>query len=183
MKTFSSAIEVAAVERGAPPSAGEDRSISLSAEHGFVATRPALDADRRLAFITVGVSAAIFLAAIPFAKQPLAPLWAFIPSYQAALVVCDLVTAALLFGQARFSMTAALSVLAAGYVFTALLAVCHALSFPGLFAPSGVLGGGAQSTAWLYMFWHAGFPLFVAAYTLRKRGRPGSIPLSAGTLV
>src|SRR5579859_2819809 len=167
MRSFSDP-EAVAIECGGQP----------AAEERFVATRPALEADRKLAFVTVTLSATLFLGAIPFAKQQLAPLWAFIPSYQAALVVCDLVTAALLFGQARFSMTAALSVLAAGYVFTALLAVCHALSFPGLLAASGVLGGGAQSTAWLYMFWHAGFPLFVIAYTLLKRGRPGSISLA-----
>lgn len=172
MTSFSGS-EATAIESGAPPAA-KDR---------FVATSPAVDADRRLAFITVALSATVFLAAIPFAKEQLAPLWAFIPCYQAALVVCDLVTAALLFGQARFSMSAALSVLASGYVFTALLAVCHALSFPGLFAASGVLGGGAQSTAWLYMFWHAGFPLFVIAYTLLKRGAPASISLGSGTLV
>ena len=28
----------------------------------------------------------------------------------------------------------------------------------------GLLGGGPQTTAWLYMFWHGGFPLLVIAY-------------------
>src|SRR5205823_2586407 len=50
----------------------------------------------------------------------------------------------------------------------ACLAVVHALSFPGLFAPGGLLGAGAQSTAWLYMFWHAGFPAFVIVYACLK---------------
>ena len=136
---------------------------------GFVATLAATAADRRLALATVAVSALVFLAAIPFAKQPLGQVWAFIPAYQAALVVCDLVTAVLLYGQARFSRSRALFALASGYLFTAALAVVHALSFPGLFAPSGVLGGGAQSTAWLYMFWHAGFPLTVIAYAVLRR--------------
>ncbi|HZE59986.1 MAG TPA: ATP-binding protein [Burkholderiales bacterium] len=171
MNSFSGT-EATAIQSGAQPAAAQR----------FVATRLALDADRKLALITLAVSATMFLAAIPFAKQQLASLWAFIPSYQAALVVCDLVTAALLFGQARFSTTVALHVLAAGYAFTALLAICHALSFPDLFASAGVLGGGAQSTAWLYMFWHGGFPLFVIAYGLLERGRPGSVSLGIGTL-
>jgi len=47
----------------------------------------------------------------------------------------------------------------------AFMTVAHALSFPGLFSPTGLLGAGAQSTAWLYMFWHVGFPLLVIAYT------------------
>src|ERR1017187_6080879 len=34
---------------------------------------------------------------------------------------------------------------------------------------------GAQSTAWMYMFWHAGFPLLVIAYALFKdEGREAS---------
>ena len=48
--------------------------------------------------------------------------------------------------------------------------------FPGLFAPTGLLGAGPQSTAWLYMFWHGGFPLFVAAYAVaRDRPRDAAI--------
>ena len=168
MKSFADALVIDRLEAGAPAAGEDTHSVSLPAQHGFVATRPAVQADRKLASAAVALSALIFLGAIPFAKQPLAPVWAFIPSYQAALVVCDLVTAALLFGQARFSRSAALFVLASGYLFTACLALSHALSFPGLFAPGGVLGGGTQSTAWLYMFWHAGFPLFVTAYALLR---------------
>ena len=155
----------------------------LSTDHGFVATRPAAQADRRRALAAVAASAAIFLVAVPFAKQQLAPVWAFIPAYQAALVVCDLITAVLLFGQARFSRSVSLFVLAAGYLFTACLAVSHALSFPELLAPAGVLGGGAQSTAWLYMFWHAGFPLFVIAYALSKRAANASPAVGRGRVL
>ncbi|HYL24301.1 MAG TPA: MASE4 domain-containing protein [Burkholderiales bacterium] len=131
---------------------------------------------RRLAAGAVAVSALIFVAVIPFAATPLAPLPAFIGVYQAALVVCDLVTAILLFGQARYQRATALWMLAAGYLFTAGLAVTHTLSFPGLFAPGGLLGAGAQSTAWLYMFWHAGFPLFVIAYAGLKSAPPPPAP-------
>ena len=114
-------------------------------------------------------SAVLFAAAAPFAKVQLAPLPAFIPIYETALVTCDLLTAALLFGQFRFFRSPALLALGSGYLFTALIAVAHMATFPGLFAPSGLLGAGPQSTAWLYMFWHAAFPLFVVAYALLKR--------------
>jgi signal transduction histidine kinase len=168
MRSFSEVIREASIPQlqNPPPARGEEKA---STQRAFVSSLPAAARDRRFAIYAVAVSAAIFLAAIPFAKQPLSPVWAFIPSYQAALVVCDLITAALLFGQARFSRSAPLFVLTAGYLFSACLAVSHALSFPGLFAPGGVLGGGTQSTAWLYMFWHAGFPLFVIAYALLRR--------------
>ena len=65
----------------------------------FLSTLPAGRRDRWLAAATLGVSAAVFLAAAPFAKVPLAPINAFIPTYQSAVVVNDLITAGLLFGQ------------------------------------------------------------------------------------
>nr|WP_277624069.1 response regulator [Undibacterium sp. TS12] len=104
--------------------------------------------------------------AVPFAKQALTPVWAFIPAYQAALIVSDLVTAVLLFGQFGILRFRALLILASAYLFTACMAIVHALTFPGLFAAQGVLGGGAQTTAWLYMLWHGGFPLLLIAYAL-----------------
>ena len=124
----------------------------------FLATLPADRGERRLATAVVLVSAAIFVAVVPFAKQPLAQVPAFLPIYQSALVVCDLITAILLFGQFSILRSRALLVLAAGYLFSALMAAGHAMSFPGLFSPGGLLASGPQTTAWLYFFWHISFP-------------------------
>jgi signal transduction histidine kinase len=163
----------------------EQRPILLS-------TLPAGRAERRRALAVVLVSAAVFALVVPFAKVPLSPVWAFIPVYQSALVVNDLITAILLFGQFAILRSRALLVLAGGYVFTALMAAAHALTFPGLFSPTGLLGAGPQTTAWLYMFWHGGFPLLAGAYALLKDegprttqpGRhPGVAVLSAGAVV
>ncbi|MGH8715005.1 MAG: MASE4 domain-containing protein [Casimicrobiaceae bacterium] len=138
----------------------------------FLPTLPAGRRERRIALAVAALSFVIFAAAAPFAKVPLAPIGAFIPSYESALTVNDLVTAVLLFGQFSFLRSRALLVLASGYLFTALIAVAHALTFPGLFAPDGLLGAGPQSTAWLYMFWHGVFPLCVISYALLNgRGR------------
>ena len=134
----------------------------------FVSTLPASGRARRLALVVVAVSAVIFFAAVPFAKMQLTPVWAFIPIYESALVVNDLVTAVLLFGQFSFLRSRSLLVLASGYLFTSFITVAHALTFPGLFAPTGLLGAGPQSTAWLYLFWHSVFPLLVVAYALLK---------------
>lgn len=136
----------------------------------FLSTLPAGPGERRLALTVMVVSATAFLASAPFARVPLAPVWAFIPMYESALVVNDLITAVLLFGQFGFLRSRALLALASGYLFTAFIAVAHALTFPGLFSPTGLLGAGRQSTAWLYMFWHGGFPLIVIAYALLKEG-------------
>ena len=140
----------------------------------FLSTVPAGPGERRLALAVGVVSVVIFAALAPFARVPLAKIWAFIPIYESALVTNDLITAVLLFGQYRILRSQALLVLGCGYLFTAAMATAHALSFPGLFAPAGLLGSGPQTTAWLFMFWHAGFPLFVIAYAPRGDNRPGS---------
>jgi len=143
--------------------------------HGFtderralLSTSPATGAERRLALAAIAASAAIFLALVPFAKSPLPQLWAFIPMYQSALAVNDLITAVLLFGQFSFVRSKALLVLGGAYLFTALMAIAHGLTFPGLFAEAGLLGAGPQTTAWMYMLWHAGFPALIIVYALVK---------------
>ena len=141
----------------------------------FLSTLPAGRGERRLALAVVLASAALFVVAVPLAKVPLTPVLGFIPVYQSALVVNDVITAVLLFGQFGILRSRALLVLAGGYLFTALMAGVHTLTFPGLFAPTGLLGAGPQTTAWLYMFWHGGFPLVVVGYALLEAGdRPAA---------
>jgi PAS domain S-box-containing protein len=134
----------------------------------FLPTLPASRFDRRLALAVVAVSTLIFAALAPFARLQLPEVWPFIPSYESALAINDLITAVLLYAQFRTFRARALLWLASGYLFTAFMAVVHALTFPGLFSPTGLLGAGPQSTAWLYMFWHCGFPLAVIGYALQK---------------
>jgi signal transduction histidine kinase/DNA-binding response OmpR family regulator len=150
------------------------QSEPRTAERGtatWLADAPADRNERRLALAVVLFSVAVFAVAAVWAKVQLPAVWAFIPIYESALVVSDLITAVLLFGQCRIARSRALLVLAGGYLFTAAATVGHALTFPGLFAPTGLLGATPQSTAWIYMFWHGGFPLVVIAYVL-LRGRP-----------
>lgn len=135
----------------------------------FLSTLSPGHSQRRAALTVVLLSLAFFLAAAPFARQALIPWPAFLPIYQSALIVIDLITATLLLGQFAILRSRSLLVLACGYVFSACMAVAHALSFPGLFTPTGLLGGG-QATAWLYFLWHAGFPLFILGYAMLKRG-------------
>ena len=126
-----------------------------------------LPADARNWRLAIGVgviSLAVFILLAPYASTPVGRLDAFIPAYQSALILTDLATAALLFGKWNVSRSRAVAILAAGYLFTAVITAGHTLTFPGLFAPQGLLGAGQQSTAWIYMFWHAIFPLFVIGY-------------------
>lgn len=150
-----------------------------------LSTLPASPGERRLALGVVLVSAVLFAVAVPFAGIPLAPSWAFIPVYQSALVVNDVITAALLFGQFCTSRSRPVLVLAGGFLFTAFMAIAHALSFPGLFAPAGVIGGGGQTTAWLYFLWHGAFPLLVIGFVLVRDSAPagGRIGRGAGAAI
>jgi signal transduction histidine kinase len=148
-------------EDAAETATGERRNVLLS-------TMPAANREQRLALAVIVVLTVAFALTAPFASVQLAPVEAFIPAYEAALLVNDLITAVLLFAQFTVVRSRALLVLAFGYLFTALIVIPHALTFPGLFAPAGLLGAGPQSTAWLYMFWHAGFPLAVIYYSLCK---------------
>ena len=142
----------------------------------FLSTVPARRQDRRIAVAVIVVSLLVFLGLAPFASRPLPQVWAFIPIYESAIVISDLVTAAILFIQFNILRSNALLALACGYLFTALMAISHALTFPGLFSPAGLLGAGPQTTAWLYVFWHGGFPLAVVFYALSKDQNSGASP-------
>src|SRR5512138_2438612 len=134
----------------------------------FLSVLPAQPAERRLALGVVLGCLAISLATAPFAKVQLPRIDAFIPIYESALTFNDLITAVLLFGQFSILRSRGMLLLACAYLFTGLMIVAHMLSFPGLFAERGWLSGGAQTTAWLYMLWHAGFPLLVMIYALQR---------------
>jgi signal transduction histidine kinase len=126
-------------------------------------------------------SVAAFAFMAPAARVPLPQITAFVPSYEAALSISDLLTSVLLFGQFARSGLKSLLVLACAYLFDVFLIVPHALSFPGVFAANGVIGGGVQTTAWLYCFWHGGFALLVLVYAVLANldggtRRVGNIP-------
>jgi PAS domain S-box-containing protein len=130
-----------------------------------ISSSPAAPGSRRLAVAVGAVSLAFFVALVPFAKTPLPAAHWFIPLNQSVLIVNDLVTATLLFGQLRLTRSRSMLVLASAYVFAAAMAVIHLLSFPGVFAADGLFGG-SQTTAYLFISWHTGFPLAVAASAL-----------------
>jgi signal transduction histidine kinase/ActR/RegA family two-component response regulator len=135
----------------------------------YLSATTASRAEWRGAIAFLAVSFVICAAVIPFVRIPLARVPAFIPAYESALFISDLLTAVLLLGQFMQLRSRALLALAAGYLFDALIIIPHSLTFPGAFAPAGMLGAGLQTTAWLYVFWHGGFPLFIIGYAVARR--------------
>lgn len=176
-----SVTEVAAVLPPAPTIWENEPALPRA----LISTEAASPRQLRAAVIASVASVLVLFAAAPLAGVQLRPLPAFIPAYEAVLITIDLITAVLLFGQFAQLRSAAMLALGAGYMFDALLIVPHALSFPGLITPTGWLGAGPQTTAWLYFFWHGGFPLFVTAYAVLSRsdGRSGQRRLGVGHAV
>ena len=120
------------------------------------------------ALAAVAVLLVAATGAAPYAPKTLPRFAAFIPFMNAAILVTDLITAILLFAHFSISRSRALLVLAGSYLFTAMIVVPHALTFPGAFSPTGLLGAGPQTTAWLYTYWHLGFPAGLLLYVWLK---------------
>lgn len=146
---------------------------------------PTTRRERRFALAAVVLSLVAFAAIIPFARVALPRVPAFIPCFESALVVLDLITAILLFGHFAQVRSRAFLALACGYFFSAVIIIPHTLTFPGVFSETGLLGAGTQTSIWLYLFWRAGFPLFVLAYAMLA-GRGGAsvpVPARAGSTI
>jgi signal transduction histidine kinase len=117
--------------------------------------------------LTLALAAVVLIATgiiAPFGAIQLRRIDGFIPAAESAIIVGDFFTSVLLFSQSSIVGSRGLLLLASGYLFSALLIVAHLLTFPGAFAPSGLLGAGLSTAAWLFIFWHLGLPVSVIGY-------------------
>ena len=143
-------------------------------EHPFLlATLPPSRGQIRLALGIVVALLVAFGVTVPFTYVQLPRIDGFIPAFETASSINDLIASALLFAQFTVVRRWALLILASGFLYTALIIIPHQLSFPGAFTPTGMLGAGLQSTVWLYIFWHLGSPLAVIGYALLKDANGG----------
>ena len=131
---------------------------------------PTLRQTRIALAVAIALLAGLGVSAL-FADNPLPRIDAFIPALEGAVILTDLITAALLFSQCWASHSRALLALASGYLFTALIVIPHVLTFPGAFSPTGLLGAGQQTAGWLYVFWHFGLPASLIIYACLKDER------------
>jgi Membrane-associated sensor, integral membrane domain len=121
----------------------EDQPLTLA---NLSPSRP----QERLALaVALAFLVALFLSAGELANVQLKRIDAFVPIYGTAIFVNDLITAVLLFNQFVILRSRALLVISSAYFFTALMVIPWTLTFPGVFAPNGLLGAGLQSTNWL----------------------------------
>ncbi len=147
-------------EAAAPATTGvsDEQQVLLS-------TLPPSRGQKRLALAIMLVLLAAFCATLPFATVPLGYIREFIPAYAAAMFVISSITSALLFVQFSIVRSRALLAVSAGYLFSALITIPWALTFPDLFGESDMAG-----TTWgvLTRIWRLVFPLSVIGYTLLK---------------
>jgi two-component system sensor histidine kinase/response regulator len=130
---------------------------------------PATPGQRRLALGVACLLVVVFLTTLPFARIGWLHLPAFVLVQKTLMLVSDLITAALLFGQYSIGRSHALNILAGGYLFTALIVVPHALTFPEVLSQTGLLGAGPQTAAYLYIAAHGVLPLTIIAATLQRQ--------------
>src|SRR5215212_10051273 len=151
--------------RGIAASVAEDQHFVLS-------SLPPTPGQKRLALgIVLGLMLALYLVTGPFGGIQLGAIHSFVAVYTTGMFVTDSITAILLYAQFSILRSRAILVIASGYLFTALLIIPYVLAFPGVLAPTGLVGG-LQTSANLYLLWHCGFPLFVIGYALSKDEDP-----------
>jgi signal transduction histidine kinase len=127
---------------------------------------------KRLALIAALLVPIPFIAIIPFGQIELPRVEPYIPIVDTVMLINDSIAAALLFAQFSIVRSPSLLALAGGFLLTAFLVIPHALTFPGAFAPDGLLGAGLQTTPWLNEFWFLGLPTAIIAYVVLKSAAP-----------
>jgi signal transduction histidine kinase len=133
-------------------------------------------AQRRAAVALIGAVSVGFGVLAPFATIPLGRVDGFVTAVLTIVFVTDLATTVLLFSEFAVVRSRALLLLASAYLVSALTVAMHALTFPGAFTPTGLLGAGLQTSPWLYLFWHAGLPVAVIGYAvLKDRGNEDTV--------
>lgn len=109
------------------------------------------------------------LGITPVANHALAHSGILLPAYATAVLMCDVVTAVLLFSLFSVHAWPPLHILAMGYLFAGLTMAPWTLSFPEIAAELGFSAPGLQSTAWFGALRRLAFPAFVLAYAIMKR--------------
>ncbi len=130
-----------------------------------LATLPPTPRQRLFALVVIVAMLAAFGVVAAFANLPLPRFDSFIPATMGIVFVTDLVTAVLLFGQFASTGSRPLVWLASGYLFSSLIVIPHTLTFPGAFSPTGILGAGPQSSAYLNISWRFGVSLALLGYS------------------
>lgn len=138
---------------------------------GLLGAAVATGSVRRQAFLVMAVLVVAFAATVPLVRWNVAAVPQFVPIYDTAIFVLNMLAAVLLYAQFEHLQRPSLLVLACAYVFTPLVVAAHVLSIPNAYVQGTVMGG-EQTAIWLWVTWHVVFPVFICAYALMAHTEP-----------
>lgn len=126
---------------------------------------------QRWAARRVAVAMAIVaVVAIAFGRSPGHVNSGVLASLMGAVVVTELLSAALLFNRFVGSRALWLGAVGAGYFFIGCCVIAYLLTFPGVFSRAGYFGANEQTALTIWCVWHAVFPLAIlVALILRAK--------------
>jgi diguanylate cyclase (GGDEF)-like protein len=120
--------------------------------------------------VVVGLAALlillVFAIAAPRASEPLRAIGPFMPMCALTVFTTATIAAFLLAAQFAATRQPVLGALGGAYAFSALAVAVQLLTFPGIFTSTGLLGAGPDTSTWMWVFWHGGFPLLVIVAAL-----------------
>lgn len=123
----------------------------------FVSKQP----HKRAAFFVASLLLISALIISPFISIPLVDIAPFLPVYSTSVVLLESITAYLLLSQFASNRQVFSGFVACAYLFLIPIVTVQLLVFPGVFSPSGLLHAGEQSAVWIWVFWHASFPILL----------------------
>jgi diguanylate cyclase (GGDEF)-like protein len=129
----------------------------------------------RLAAAVAGILVIAGIAATPFADTPLLALPTYMTAFGAAMIVTNLLLAALLFSKWTLGRQGDAARLGDAYLFVALIFIPFVATFPGALKTDTVIGT-RTSAVWLWIFWHAGFGLAIIRYVASLSRNDASPP-------
>lgn len=100
---------------------------------------------------------------LPISGSTVGGSTAFMPAMLALVAGLDLISAVLLTSQFRAAGDRRALVLASSYVFSLSVLAGFSASFPGILGAVGPLGTWSSTAPWLWVVWHTGFPVLLAA--------------------
>lgn len=161
--------------------------FAIAADHELPLVVALMPYTPRHRVVAVGVVAAMLMVWVfvaPSASVQVGRIDSFLPVVQTVMTVADLLTATLLFAQYWVQPHRALLLIASGYIFAGSFAFLQTLSFPGSYAPNGLIGDVYNTPAWFFVLWYTTFPVSILVYALLKdKGNPSPVPRTASIAI
>jgi signal transduction histidine kinase/CheY-like chemotaxis protein/HPt (histidine-containing phosphotransfer) domain-containing protein len=127
---------------------------------------------RNFALSAIALLSVVTIVATPVANTKLLAIPGYMTAFGSAMIVINILLAALLFSKGTLEANGDSTRLATAYLYVAIIFVPLVASFPGGIMPGSLIGT-PISAVWLWSFWHAGFGLYIIRYAwLAKRPAP-----------